>query len=392
MPTRSPSNVGDVWKAEALIPALEYIGIELPRTSNGKKSVSQEVFGMVDHPVANALARARKVNKLRTTFAASIRTYMTRGRIHCTFNQIARESETGEQKGVRYGRISATDPNLQQQPNPEKDPEITGEWRKIFLPEEGAQWAVNDFSQQEPRWTTHFAALMNLPGAKNMAQEYHSNPKLDNHAMMAELTGLDRYPAKTIYLGLCYGEGGAHLCDTLGLPTRFACAWGTWGDRKIEYFEHHGDAIARQNELGEGFVWRAAGLKGQAILDKFDEHAPFIRKVANAAKKRANSRGYVTTILGRHLHFEKRDGKYQWTHKAFNRVIQGSAADQMKKALVEIDAAGHWMMLQVHDEADSSVADRAEAQRILNIMSHTVKALVPFKVDVEIGPSWGEAK
>ncbi len=384
--------VGDVWKAEALIPALEHIGIELPTTSNGRKSVSQEVFGMVDHPVANALARARKVNKLRTTFAASIRTYMTQGRIHCTFNQIARESETGEQKGVRYGRISATDPNLQQQPNPEKDPEITGEWRKIFLPEEGAQWAVNDFSQQEPRWTTHFAALLNLPGAKDMAQEYRTNPKLDNHAMMAELTGLERYPAKTIYLGLCYGEGGAHLCDTLGLPTRYACAWGTWGDRKTEYFEDYSDAITRQNELGEGFVWRAAGLKGQAILDKFDERAPFIRKVANAAKKRANSRGYVTTILGRHLHFEKRDGKYQWTHKAFNRVIQGSAADQMKKALVEIDAAGHWMMLQVHDEADSSVVDRMEAERIAGIMSETILALVPFKVDVEIGKSWGEAK
>ncbi len=384
--------VGDVWKADSLVPALEYIGIELPRTSNGKKSVSQEVFAMVDHPVAKALARARKVNKLRTTFAASIRSYMVKGRIHCTFNQIARESETGEQKGVRYGRISATDPNLQQQPNPEKDPEIAGEWRKIFLPEEDSLWAVADYSQQEPRWTTHFAAVMDLPGAREMAKEYHTNPSLDNHKMMAELTGLDRYPAKTVYLGLCYGEGGAHLCDTLELPTRYACAWGEWSARQTEYFEDYSDALAKQNELGEGFVWRAAGLEGQAILDKFDERAPFIRKVAAAAKKRANARGYVSTILGRQLHFEKRDGKYQFTHKSFNRVIQGSAADQMKKALVEIDAAGHWMMLQVHDEADSAVADRAEAERIAGIMRDSVPALVPFKVDIEIGPSWGEAK
>ncbi len=384
--------VGNVWKAEALVPALEHIGIELPTTSNGKKSVSQEVFGMVDHPVTKALARARKVNKLRTTFAASIRSYMTNGRIHCTFNQIARESETGEQKGVRYGRISATDPNLQQQPNPEKDPEIAGEWRKIFLPEEGAEWCVADYSQQEPRWTTHFAAVMNFPGAREMAQEYHDNPKLDNHAMMAELTGLDRYPAKTVYLGLCYGEGGAHLCGQLELPTRWACAWGDWDDRKIEYFETQDEADSLHDELGEGFVWRAAGLEGQAILDKFDERAPFIRKVANAAKKRANGRGYVTTILGRRLHFVKEKDKYGWTHKAFNRVIQGSAADQMKKALVEIDAAGYWMMLQVHDEADNSVSGRPEGERIASIMQDTLTALVPFKVDVEIGPSWGEAK
>ncbi len=384
--------VGNVWKAEGLVPALEYIGIELPMTSTGAKSVSQEVFAMVDHPVTKALARARKVNKLRTTFAASMRTHMTNGRIHCTFNQIARESETGEQKGVRYGRISATDPNLQQQPNPEKDPEIAGEWRKIFLAEEGAQWCVADYSQQEPRWTTHFAAVMGFPGAREMAKEYHDNPKLDNHTMMAELTGLDRYPAKTVYLGLCYGEGGAHLCDGLELPTRWACAWGKWDDRATQYFETQSEADALREELGEGFVWRAAGQEGQAILDKFDERAPFIRKVANAAKKRANERGYVTTILKRRLHFVKEGGKYGWTHKAFNRVIQGSAADQMKKALVEIDAAGYWMMLQVHDEAGSSVEDRLEGERIGRIMRDTLPALVPFKVDVEIGPSWGEAK
>lgn len=384
--------VGNVWKAESLVPALEYIGIELPTTTSGAKSVSQEVFAMVDHPVTKALARARKVNKLRTSFAASMRTYMTNGRIHCTFNQIARETETGEQKGVRYGRISATNPNLQQQPNPEKEPEIAGEWRKIFLPEEGAQWCVADYSQQEPRWTTHFAAVMDMEGARDMAQRYHDDPTLDNHAMMAELTGLDRYPAKTVYLGLCYGEGGAHLCGQLSLPTRWACAWGAWGERTIKYFEDQAEADAHCAELGEGFVWKAAGLEGQAVLDKFDERAPFIGKVAKAAKKRANTRGYVTTILGRRLHFVKEGGKYGWTHKAFNRVIQGSAADQMKKAIVEIDAAGYWIMLQVHDEADNAVADRAEGERIGMIMRDTLPARVPFKVDIEIGPSWGEAK
>ena len=103
---------------------------------------------------------------------------------------------------------------MQQQPNPKQDPELAGEWRKAFIPEEGAEWACNDYSQQEPRWTTHFAAVMDLPGAREAAQAYHDDPDLDNHQFMADLTGLKRVFAKNIYLGLTYGEGGAKLSRT----------------------------------------------------------------------------------------------------------------------------------------------------------------------------------
>ena len=385
--------VGDVWKSDALVPALEAIGIKLEKTSTGKKSVDQDVFASVDHPVTNAMARARKVNKLRTTFAASIRSHMTNGRIHCTFHQIARESETGDQKGVRYGRLSATNPNLQQQPNPEKDPAVAGEWRKIFIPEEGALWSCNDYSQQEPRWTTHFAAMTNQPGAREAAQAYHDNPDLDNHQFMADLTGLKRTYAKNIYLGLCYGEGGAKLCDDLGLPTRWALGVGRGRAREVHYYETHEEALRGKNEYPDGFVWRAAGEEGQMIFDTFDKRAPFIRKLAKSAERRVKQRGFIVTKGGRRLHFTQRpDGSYDWTHKSLNRLIQGTSADQMKKAMVEIDRAGYWMMLQVHDETDNSVADKAEAEAIATIMQDAMPALVPFKVDVEIGRSWGEVE
>lgn len=384
--------VNNVWKAAALAPALEAIGIKLIKTSTGQPSIDKDLLRSINHPVAQGLAWARKVNKMRTTFAKSIHKYQVNGRIHCTFNQIARESETGDQRGVRYGRLSATDPNLQQQLNPKKDPELASEWRKVFLPEEGAEWACCDYSQQEPHWTTHYAALMRLSGAEAAAEEYHNNPDLDNHQFMADLTGLERTWAKQIFLGLCYGEGGAKLSRTLGLPTRWALSSGRGPARKIYYFETKSQAIEAKKELMDsGFLWEAAGEDGQMILDTFDGRAPYIRQLAKKVEQRVKQVGLIITGGGRHLHFpQRKDGSYDWSHKGLNRLIQGTSADQVKMALVEIDRAGHHMMLQVHDDVANSVADRAEAEAIGEIMSNIMPARVPFKVDVEIGPNWGE--
>ena len=383
--------VDNLWKAAAMAPIFDKIGIKLSKTPTGQPEINKEVFDEIDHPVAKALGRARKINKVRTTFAASVRRYLINGRIHCTFNQISAENAAGDVRGVRFGRLSATDPNLQQQPNPEKEPEIAGEWRKIYLPEEGTTWACVDISQQEPRWVTHFAALVNLPKAREMAQAYHDDPNLDNHKFMSELTGLERAFAKILYLGLCYGQGGAKMCRTLKLPTRWALASGGYRSRELSYYETKEDAMEARKELPMGGrIWEAAGEKGQAILDQFDSRAPFIRMLAKEAQNRANRRGYIITGGGRHLHFPQRsDGSFDFTHKALNRLIQGTSADQMKKALVEIDRAGHWVNLQVHDEVDASVENRKEAESIADIMCNTMKAEVPFKVDIELGDSWG---
>jgi DNA polymerase I-like protein with 3'-5' exonuclease and polymerase domains len=382
--------VGDVWKAGALAPALEALGVKLEETSTGQPQIDKFLLGSLDHPVAKAMGWARKVNKLRTTFAASVRTYMVNGRIHCTFNQIARETEGGDQKGARYGRLSCTDPNLQQQPSRD---EFAAMWRSIYVPEEGGLWAANDYSQQEPRWTTHFAAVMNLPKAREAAQAYWDNPDLDNHQFMADLTGLPRKFAKNIYLGLCYGEGGAKLSRDCGLPTRWALAAGRGRERKVSFFATREETLAARRELEDAYMFETAGEEGQEIIDKFDSRAPFIRKLAKAAESRAKSVGHITTVGGRKLHFPQRnDGSYDWAHKALNRLIQGSSADQTKEALVALDEAGHFLQLQVHDEIDGTVASVEEANAIADVMSNIRKAEVPFRVDTEIGPSWGEAK
>lgn len=382
--------VGDVWKAGAIAPALEAIGVKLGKTSQGQPNIDKDVLSHIDHAVAKHLAWARKVNKLRTTFAASIRRYEVNGRIHCTFNQIAREDEKGDQKGARYGRLSAVDPNLQQQPSRD---EFASRWRDIYEPEDDALWATNDYSQQEPRWTTHFAAEMDLEKAAEAAQAYIDNPLLDNHDFMAQLTGLPRKYAKNVYLGLCYGEGGAKLSRDLGLPTRWALAVGRGRDRELLYYDTQQEAFDARREHQSGYVFEAAGEEAQRVLDAFDARAPFIKQLSKKAQEMANKRGYVRTIGGRRLHFPQRaDGSYDWTHKALNRIIQGSSADQTKEALVELDRQGRFIMLQVHDEIDCSVATVEEGKAIGEVMRNVRLARVPFRVDTEIGPSWGTAE
>lgn len=407
--------IGDVWKAGALAPALEDIGVKLNKTSTGAPQIDAALLDSLDHDVARAMKHARKVNKMRTTFAASMWKYMINGRIHCSMHQIAREDESGDQKGVRYGRLSATDPNLQQQPSPDRDPVIAGEWRKIFIPEEGAIWGCNDYSQQEPRWTTHFAAVMDLPKAAEAAKRYRDDPTTDNHDMMTRLIHGDalvdnwlatdpkgeykvnRGYAKNIFLGKCYGEGGAKLCVDLGLPTRWAWITGYGARREMQYFESRREAWEARAESGNGYIKEVAGERGEEIIQGFDEEVPYVSEIARKASERAEAVGYVKTVMGRRLHFAQRDdGSYDWTHKALNRVIQGSSADQTKKAIVELDRAGYFLQLQVHDETDGSYGSVEEAKQAGRIMRDCIlevcEPLVPFNVDTECGPSWGEIK
>lgn len=408
-------SVGDVWKAGALAPALESIGVKLKKTPKGAPQIDASLLDSLDHDVARAMKHARKVNKMRTTFAASMRKYETNGKIHCSFHQIAREDESGDQKGVRYGRLSATDPNLQQQPSPDRDPVIAGEWRKIFIPEEGALWGCNDYSQQEPRWTTHFAAVMDLPKAAEAAKRYREDPSTDNHDMMTRLINGDKLVdewlrtdpkgeykvnrgySKNIFLGLCYGEGDAKLCHDLGLPTRWAHVIGWGKNKEMVYYENRHDAWLAKGDAQQGYIKEVAGEKGREIIDGFDNEVPYVRGIARKASQRADAVGFVKTVMGRRLHFEQRpDGSYDWTHKALNRVIQGSSADQTKKAIVDLDRAGFYLQLQVHDETDGSYGSVAEAQEAGRIMKESIlevaDPLVPFNVDTECGPSWGEIK
>lgn len=372
--------VDDVWKAGLLAKALEAHGIEVPRTPATKKpSVTQGWLLGLKHPTARHLIRARKLNKLRTTFANSIHNHQTKGRIHCSFNQLRRTVRgTDDESGARYGRMSSSNPNMQQQPSRD---DFGKQWRSIFVPD-APLWASCDYKAQEPRMLIHFAEATNCSGAQRAGDAYRKDPNTDNHTMMARLIfgyGEDEEPdkkhrtqAKTIYLGLGYGMGGAKLAHSLQLPT----AWKKIKDRNT----------------GKEIMIEIAGSEAQSILDQFNRQAPFVKQLAAKATQRANRVGFVTTIGGRRCRFPTGPKGVEWTHKALNRLLQGSGADQMKQAMVDAEAAGHELQLQVHDELNESVQDVKQAHELAEIMENAIQLSVPSHVDVTIGPSWGEAK
>jgi DNA polymerase I-like protein with 3'-5' exonuclease and polymerase domains len=371
----------DVMKAAAIAPILQGIGVAVPTTELGKVSIDKNLLDTIDHPVGKALSRARRLYKLKNTFVASIREHMVSGRIHATFNQLRGASaqdgaEEGleQEKGARFGRLSSCDPNIQQQPS--RDPEFAKMWRMIYIPEPGMLWAACDFSQQEPRVLTHYAEITGCKKAREFGDMYRNNPKADTYDGLSAMTKTKRKDTKIIYLGLSYSMGPPKLCNTLKLPT-------LW-----------------KPDPKTGIMREFAGPEGEALFKAFHEGAPFIRQLDYKIRDRVQQVGHIRTLLGRRLHFPEKPvptrnpwtgtiEKYDWAQKGLNRLIQGSSADQVKKAVVDLDECGHFLQLQVHDEVDGSVASPEVGNDMAQIMRESVKLTVPMRVDVEIGPSWG---
>lgn len=391
--TGPPLQLSDLNRPEALNRVLLQAGINNPyRTRTGKPSVTKEFLEALPGDIGAAMREAKKWNKLRTTFVDGIKQHMINGRIHCTYNQTRGEDESGNGvEGAATFRLSCKDPNLQQQPA--RDPEIGPLWRKIYIPEPGLQWASCDYSQQEPRFTTHFAAVMDLPRAREMAQRFCDDPDTDNHQMFADITGVKRSYAKEIFLGHCYGQGGAKTAVKIGLGTAWAARppGARWGSEPV-YSDTDPEAFEEAVRDG-GYRWEVGDAECREIIDRVDTELPYVKELAQACKRKVEKEGYLTTYYGHRCRFPATaNGKYDFTHKALNRLIQTSSAGQTKMAVVMLHEAGEFLQLQVHDEVDGSVEDRAHGERWATTMRATADLMVPSKVDVEVGPSWGEAK
>lgn len=364
--------VGDVWKPEPLARALEAVGFKVPLTApdkrgNRKPSVDKVVLGQTGE-VGKAIKRAREYNKLRTTFCKRVMQYQVNGRVHCTFHQLRNTKEGDkesdeESKGARYGRFSSEHYNIQQEPA--RDDEFGEMWRSIYEPEPGCFWVCSDWSQQEPRIAVHYAELLGLPGAHQFANQYRQNPRTDCHQMLADMTHIARKIVKNYFNGRIYGMGDAKLCRSIGQPTR----WVNRNGKSIE----------------------VPGPEGQAVIDQFKAALPWVSMLVYEASRQAGRVGHVWTVLRRKCHFPLAPGGgYDWTHKAFSRIGQGSAADQMKATLVEADKAGIPVQLAVHDEFDWSEHDIKNVKLMKELQMNTVKFNVPMLVDSEVGPNWGQ--
>jgi DNA polymerase I-like protein with 3'-5' exonuclease and polymerase domains len=248
-----------------------------------------------------------------------------------------------------------------------RNKEIKTKWRRVFRAKEGETWTRVDISQQEPRTTVHYAELCELSGSRQAAQRYRDDPNTDSYQILIDLCGLKREDVKEIFLGRSYGMGTGKMARKLGLPT-----------------------VKRESKF-DGLMRDFAGPEAQQIIDQFDGAVPFVRALAKRCESVAKGRGFLRTMSGRRCRFPRDGhGNFDWTYKALNRLIQGSAADQTKAALVALDKAGFESILTVHDEFDFSMADPTQIRGVVEIVKHAIPLNVPVRVDAEIGANYGE--
>ena len=369
----------EIWAAASIAKAFDKAGLSYPSTEKGSPSFTKLFLAEHPHALPKLIVQARNLNKVQGTFIDSILRYVGRdGRVHSHINQV----RSGE-GGTVSGRISANNPNLQQ--IPARDPELGPMIRRLFLPEEGEQWAAIDYSQQEPRILTSYAKRfgdyrkMKMGGVEDFLNEYNENPDADFHSMVAELSGLPRKTAKTINLALMYGMGVNKLSQQLDIPLEEAKDLTKQYHQKVPFVKQLTQGVQRYlDDPRSGGCIRS--LKGRKC--RFDQWEPATFEMSKAMPydEAVNAYGPTTKL------------KRAYTYKALNRLIQASAADMTKQAMVNICETGKIPLLQVHDELAFSVADPEEARELAKMMEEAVPLEVPNKCDIDLGPSWGEAK
>jgi len=369
----------EIWAAQSLSKAFDKLDITYPKTEKGAPSFTKLFLSEHEHPLAKLVVQARNLNKTSGTFINTIMKHCRAdGRIHSHINQI--RSDDG---GTVSGRISMSNPNLQQ--IPARDPVIGPMIRSLFLPEEGDQWAAIDFSQQEPRILVHYAHVygkmrnLELEGAHEFVTKYNDDPDTDFHTMVAEMANIPRKQAKTINLGMMYGMGVNKLSEQLDIPVEEAKSLIKQYHTRVPFVK--GLMTGVMNRLNEkdasGSLRSLLGRKCRFDLwepDTFEMHKAMTYKEAIA------EHGPTTRL------------KRAYTYKALNRLIQASAADMTKKAMVDLYKSGKLPMIQVHDEIAMSVKNIDEAKKVAKMMETAVPLEVPSKCDIDLGPSWGEAK
>lgn len=360
------------WVATSVAKVFDAVGLPYSRTEkSGAPMFTKQFLANNTHPIAQKIIKIREINKANTTFVDTILEHSHNGRIHCDFHSL--RSDGG---GTVTGRFSSSNPNLQQ--IPARDPEIKKLIRGLFIPEEGHKWGSFDYASQEPRWLVHYCATLTgvdkHPQIDDVVKMYHEG-NADFHQMVADMANIPRKQAKTVNLGIMYGMGKAKLANVM--------------DIEIE--------------------------EAEKLLNTYNQKVPFLRSLSEKAMDRAASTGVIRTWLGRKCRFdmyepvsygfnkalpmkeaikeygEKGRVRRAFTYKALNRLIQGSSADQTKKAMVECYKEGLCPVLTVHDELCFNIENQKQADKIVEIMSTCIPGLkVPFDVDMALCDNWGE--
>jgi len=336
-----------------MIRFFEDEGVKFTRFNKKTNSpkVDTEFLQELDHPLAKAVIREKKLKKLVTNYIEPILS-LARPDIEqetLSYNVdidlpdiIMVYPEIRIYGAAATGRASCTGPNLQQVP---KRTEEGAQIRRMYKPAPGEKWYSLDFSAQEIRMIVHYGVITKCEGAIDVATRYNTDPSYDMHQAVADALKIDRKDGKTLNLGLAYGMSTPRLAAILGLTS-----------------------------------WRAAKLK-----DQVRGLVPFLAELDFQCKYVIRERGYIRTSGNRRLYNEEGGER-----KATNKVIQGSSADQTWKALVDCYRAGIHVLFPIHDSIEISTSDIEVVKKVKHYMEYGLTLKVPSQASVEGGNSWGE--
>ena len=344
------------------------------------------------------IAKARECDKAKNTFVDGLLGFVHEGRIHADINQIR-----SDQGGTVTGRFSMSNPNLQQIP---AKGFIGKKMREMFLPEENCVWGSFDYSQQEPRIVVHYAIKLGEPGTDSLEEEFNKK-NADFHQIVADMANISRSQAKTINLGLFYGMGKMKLQKELGLDKEKAKELFADYHKKVPFVKLLSQDLiqfAQENKLlftlYDRFCrfdrYEETNRKWNPKLGKFDEVPLLTRKEALKEFER-KFRKADKKCQGRDL--TEKEWEYfsnyyvpAFTYKALNRLIQGSAADMTKKAMVDLYEKGILPHIQIHDELCISIDSDDKANTIKKIMEKSITLQIKNKVNYKKGLNWGSIK
>ena len=337
---------------------FEDMGIPYPKKiKDNKYSTSKDILDKIKfvNPIVDKVLEYRTLTKLYTNYAVGLKEEVREdGRIHTTFTQTL----------TRTGRLSSVSPNLQNIPARSDFSKLI---RKAFIPDVGCKLMAGDYSQVELRVFAHMSNATNLIQAFIDDKDIHTKTASDIYKVpMEEVTKDMRRTAKAVNFGILYGISSFGLSEDLGI------------------------------DIGTA----------KKFIDNYLETYPGIKEYMEKEKADAYSFGYVKTLMNRKRVIEELQSKNfmirsSGERMALNTPIQGTAADILKKAMVEIfdefnkRGLKSKMLIQVHDELVFNVyEDELEEVRsiVKNIMENTFKMRVPLKVEIEVGDNWYEAK
>jgi DNA polymerase-1 len=307
------------------------------KTKTGYSTDEKVLNSLKDaHPIMPKLLEYRKLDKLLSTYVIPLKEYAKKDKNHKIYTNFL-------QTGTATGRLSSKNPNLQNIPT---STEIN--IRNAFVTDK--LFVSLDYSQIELRLLAHFS------GDENLIKAFLNDE--DIHQKTADLIGVSRSVAKSINFGLIYGMGPKKLSETINVSLKEA----------------------------------------REFIERYFKSFPTVKNFIENTKKEAKQKGYVETFFKRRRFFDFANANQRliaaYEREAVNTIFQGSAADIIKKAMVEIKNTfpSSKMVLQIHDELIFEIEDEKEAYEYKKIMENAVKLNVPLKVGMSFAKRWGELK